>query len=118
MRASSTGIVVSALPGLLGLGLFYSLALHMHRVLHSWPHGIGEIGFPSSLVAHANIATYYFVVTLSLSIFILPGAILACLFVPRWRRFVPYFALYAFVCLVCFLLMQLAPEPYLYWWRD
>ena len=48
----------------------------------------------------------------------LPVAILLCLFVPRWKRFVPYFALYRLLFVVCWGLMQLAPEPFLYWWRD
>jgi hypothetical protein len=118
MKASRTGVVVSALPGLLALGLFYSLAIHMRRALGGWPTGIGEAGFPPSLVAHANIAAYYIAITLTVSFFTLPVAILTCLLVPRWRRFVRYFALYAFVFLVCMLLTQLAPEPFLYWWRD
>src|SRR5690349_2503713 len=82
MRASRTGIVNSALPGLLALALFYSLALHMHRALHGWPSRIGDAGFPPALVAHANIATGYIVIALTVSIFVLPLAILVCFFVP------------------------------------
>ena len=37
---------------------------------------------------------------------------------PCWRRFLRYWALYALVFWVCWGLMQLAPEPFLYWWRD
>jgi NADH:ubiquinone oxidoreductase subunit 3 (subunit A) len=118
MRTSRTGIIVSASPGLLALGLFYSLAIHMHRSLGGWPSGIGEAGFPPALLAHATIATSYFWILLLLSIFTLPVAILVCLLVPRWRHLVPYFALYALVFIVSIVLMQLAPEQYLYWWRD
>ena len=118
MRASRTGIAVSALPGLLALGLFYSLAIHMHRSLGGWPSTIGERGFPPALITHATIATNYFWISLAVSVFILPVAILVCLFVPRWRHFVRYFALYAFVFIVSIVLMQLAPDAYLYWWRD
>ena len=118
MRASRTGIVVSALPGLLALGLFYSLAIHMHRALGGWPAGIGEVGFSPALATHASIATSYFWITLAVSFFTLPVAILICLFVSRWRHLVPYLALYAFVFIVSIVLMQFAPGPFLYWWRD
>jgi hypothetical protein len=118
MRASRTGIAVSAFPGLLALGLFYSLAFHMHRALGRWPDGIGEAGFPSSLTTHAYIATTYFWIAILISVFTVPLAIVACLVIPQWRRFVPYFALYAFVFVASILLMQLAPAQFLYWWND
>jgi hypothetical protein len=118
MRASRTGIIVSAAPGFLALGLFYSLAIHMHQSLGKWPTSIGERGFPPALLTHATVATTYFWVSILLSVFILPVAILVCLFVSRWRHLVHYFALYAFVFIVSIVLMQFAPEPFLYWWRD
>ena len=100
------------------LGLFYSLAFHMYRSLGGWPTSIGERGFPRSLVAHVNATVYYFEALILLGIFIWPLAIVVCLFVPRWRRVVPYLALYALVFLGCWGIMQLAPEQFLYWWRD
>lgn len=118
MKASRTGIIVSAAPGLLSLCLFCSLALHMHGSLGGWPSCIGETGFPPALLTHATIATSYFWTLLIVSLYTLPIIIVICLFVSRWRHLVPYFALYAVVFIVCMLLMQLAPEPYLYWWRD
>jgi hypothetical protein len=118
MRVSRTGIIISAAPGLLALALFYSLAIHMYQSFGAWPSGIGERGFPAALSTHAAVATNYFWVTLVLSIFLLPVAILVCLFVSRWRRFVPYFALYAFVFIISIAIMHCAPEPFLYWWRD
>jgi hypothetical protein len=118
MRASRIGIVTSALPGFIMLGLFYTLALHMYRSLGGWPTSIGERGFPASLVAHANITMYFFIALIWFGIFILPAAILVCLLRQPWRRFVPYFGLYALAFLVCWGLMQLAPDAFLYWWRD
>ena len=100
------------------LGLFYSLAIHMHQSLGAWPTSIGERGFPPLLLTHATITATYFAVLLLLGIFVLPVAILVCLLVPRWKRFVPYFALYALLFVFCWGLMQLAPEQFLYWWRD
>ncbi|MGI8966942.1 MAG: hypothetical protein ACR2H1_12770 [Limisphaerales bacterium] len=118
MRAPRKAIIVSALPNFIMLGLFYSLAFHMYRTLGGWPTSIGERGFPASLVAHAYITMYFFIALIWFGMFILPVAILVCLLRPRWRPFVPYFALYALVFCICFGLMQLAPEPFLYWWRD
>lgn len=118
MRASRIGVVVSALPNLVMLGLFYSLAFHMHRSLGGWPTSIGERGFPPLLVTHVNIAVDYFIVLLLLSLFVLPVAIVVCLLVERWKWVVRYLALHALLFAVCWALMQLAPEQFLYWWRD
>ena len=98
--------------------MFYSLAIQMHQSLGAWPTSIDERGFPPLLVTHATVATGYFGILLLFGIFVLPVAILVCLLAPRWRRFVPYFAMYALVFVVCWGLMQLASEPFLYWWRD
>lgn len=115
---SRAGIIVSTLPGLLFLGLFYSLAIHMHRSLGRWPSGIGERGFPSALLTHAAVATNYFWAFAWSTVFILPAAILVCVLVSRWRHLIPFFALYGFMFIVSIVLMQLAPEPFLYWWWD
>lgn len=117
-RASRLGILAAASPGCILLALFYSLALHMYWRLGDWPKTIGEQGFPASLITHANITMYCFIALILFGMFILPVAILVCLLRPAWRRFVPYFALYGLVFCVCWGLMQLAPEPFLYWWRD
>jgi len=118
MKISRTGIIASALPGLLAVGLFYSLAIHMYRSLGKWPSSIGEAGFSPALLAHATIATGYFWILLPLSILTLPIATLVCLLVSRWRPLVPYFVLYAAVFAICIGIMQLAPDAFLYWWRD
>src|SRR6266496_4553212 len=114
MSTSRTGMTIAALPGVVMLALFYSLAVHMHQSLGGWPSSIGERGFPPALLTHATVATSYFALLLVVSIFTLPVAILVCLFVSRWRHLVPYFALYAFVFIVSIVLMQFAPEPFLY----
>ena len=118
MKASRTGIIVSALPSILMLGLFYSLAVHMRQSLGGWPTSIGERGFPPLLIIHAVISVDFCMALLLLSIYILPVAIVVCLLVRRWRRFVPYLALYAFFFAVCWGVMQLAPTDFLDWWRD
>ena len=61
-------VVIAVLPGLVALGLFYSLAIHMYESLGAWPVSIGEAGFPLSLIIHAAIATIYVGVIQALSI--------------------------------------------------
>ena len=118
MSTSRTVITIAALPGLVMLALFYSLALHMHQSLGGWPTSIGERGFPPALVVHSAITVNVFI-ALFLSLFVLPIPILVCLLVERWRRFAVYFAVYAGVFLLCFALTQFAaPSHFLYWWRD
>jgi len=118
MRVSRSGIVASSLPGVIMLCLFYSLALHMYLRLGAWPTSIGERGFPAPLVAHANIDMCFFIANIWFIMVVLPMAILVALLRPKWRRSVPYLALYALVFCACWGLMQLAPAPFLYWWRD
>ena len=118
LNLARPGIALAIFPPLAMLGLFYSLAIHMRQSLGAWPSSIGERGFPPLLVAHAHIASSYFVALLLLSMFVLPVIILLCLFVPPWKRFIPYFALFGLLFVICWGLMQLAPEPFLHWWID
>src|SRR4051812_27169123 len=99
MSTSRTGITIAALPGVLMLALFYSLAFHMHQTLGGWPISIGERGFPSALVMHTAVTANVFIVLL-LSLFIVPFPILACLLLKGCRRFAIYFAVYAGAALV------------------
>ena len=109
---------MAALPGMVMLALFYSLAIHMHHALGGWPASIGEGGFPPTLVAHCTVTWKVFKV-LILGLFISPLPILACLLVERWRRFAIYFAVYAGAVIVCFAITQLAaPAQFLRWWWD
>jgi len=118
MTVSRPGILASSLPGVIMLCLFYSLALHMYLRLGAWPTSVGEQDFPALLVAHANIDLYFFIANIWFGMFVLPIAILMGLLRPSWRRFVPYLVLYTLMFCVCWGLMQLAPEPFLKWWRD
>lgn len=118
MKVSRIAILVSTLPGILLLCLFYSLALHMHRSLGGWPTSIGERGFPAPLLAHASLTLNFHIAMIWFGMFVLPLAMLGGFLLPNWRRFVPYMALYLLVFCACMGLMQLAPEPFLDWWRD
>ncbi|MEI9864328.1 MAG: hypothetical protein WDN00_07180 [Limisphaerales bacterium] len=118
MKALRPGIIVSALPSLIMLGLFYSLALHMRWSLGEWPTSIGERGFPPSLLSHVNVTVLYFEALFLSMFFLVPAAIVVCLLVERWRRFVPYLALCSVLFLISWEFMQFAPDQFLYWWRD
>ena len=117
-KPSRAALALTALPALMMLGLFYSLAIHMHQSLGAWPSSIGERGFPAPLVTHAHIAAFYFSIVLLVSIFAWPAIFLLCLVVRRWRGCVYYLGVYAFSSLVCFGAMLLAPSQFLYWWWD
>ena len=116
-RKMKTGIVISILPYLLALMLFYSLAIHMHQSLGGWP-GIGTDGFPQALLIHDKIQGFYISYLLLFTIFVVPAIILVCLLVPRWRQLVVYCLVHLVSLPIFFVLMQLAPEGYLYWWWD
>jgi hypothetical protein len=117
-RQSRIAVVAALLPPLLMLLLFYSLAIHMHKSLGTWPTSIGEQGFPALLITHDTIATNYFTVLTLISIFAWPVAFLLCAIVRRWRVCVYYLCLYGFACLACLVAMLLAPSPFLNWWWD
>jgi hypothetical protein len=115
----SRGIaLLAALPALAMLGLFCSLAIHMHRSLGGWPTAIGTRGFPSALITHADIALRSFGVLLLASIVVWPVACALCAFIRGWRGALFYLGVYAVSCHVFYAAMLLAPKPFLYWWWD
>ena len=118
MKTSRMAIIVSALPSLLMLGIFYSLAIHMRWRLGAWPRSIGDRGFPAALSTHGRLAWDYCSLLFLVNLVVFPAGILVCLFVARWRPLVRYFALYALLYLVCWGLMLLAPASFLNWWWD
>ena len=118
IREMKAGIVFAILPYLLALLLFYSLAIHMHQTLDGWPERIGTNGFPAALLIHDQILSTYITYLLLFTIFVVPAIILVCLLVPRWRQLVVYCLVHLVSLPFFFVLMQLAPEGYLYWWWD
>jgi hypothetical protein len=111
-------LIISAMPSVGMLLLFYSLALHMRLSLGTWPTRMGEEGFSALLLAHVNVTAYYFIGLIWFGIFIWPVSVLVSVLVKRWRRFAVYFAYYAVMCIACWVCMQLAPESFLVWWWD
>ena len=103
---------------LLVVGLFYSLALHMHRRLGGWPERIGDAGFPDDLVVHANIAQCAFGALLFGTLLVLPLAFVFCACVPGTRSSLRYLGIYGLLSVVALGITQLAPAPFVYWWWD
>lgn len=118
MKHSRLLTAVSALPAMLMLVLFYSLAIHMYWSLGGWPKSIGEAGFPGHLLIHVNITCFYFIILVMVNIFVWPVAFLLCLIIRRWRYSIYYLAVYSLSCYVCLGAMLLAPSQFLYWWWD
>lgn len=118
MKISRIGILISALPSLVMVTLFYSLAIHMYYRLGGWPASIGNAGFPPALIMHGEFAWKFFSYLFIVSAFILPAPLLLCLITPRLRRFAVYFGFYALFYGVCWGLILLAPKAFLNWWAD
>ena len=70
------------------------------------------------LITHAEVTADFFGVLVLLSLFVLPVAIVVCLLVKRWMRFVRSLALYALLFGLCVGCMLLAPSEFLNWWWD
>lgn len=118
MKLSRAGILLSAIPSVAMLALFYSLAIHMRYSLGAWPTSIGSRGFPPGLVTHECLTWLFCAALAAVSAYAVPVAILLCLFFKHWRRFIVYFVLYALLYALCWGLMLLAPAPFLHWWWD
>ena len=115
---SRSFFVVTIVPSLVMLGLFYSLVYYMQECLGAWPTSIGLGGFLPPLVAHANIVRHYFSILLFITIFVWPIVLLLFLFIERLRGLIFYLGTYAIAVSLSLLAIFLAPSPFLYWWWD
>ena len=111
-------LIISILPYVLALLLFYSLAIHMYQSLNGWPESIGTNGFPPALLIQDQITSAYITCLLLFTIFVVPAIILLCLLVPRFRYLVFYFVVHFVSLPICYGLINLAPNDFLYWWWD
>jgi len=118
MKVSGKGLLISAMPGLMVLGLFYGLAMHMYLSLGGWPNSIGERGFPWTLVVHSRVTWKLCQLFLLTAVFAAQIALIVCLFERRWRIGAPYFIAYLVCSWACWGLMMLAPGSFLNWWWD
>jgi len=117
-KISRKARILIALPSLIMLGLFYSLAVHMHQTLGKWPETIGNRGFPKDLLWHASVAGNVFGWLLMFTVLALPVVFLASVGVKKWRGVIPYLSAHAISFGICVALMFLAPSRFLNWWWD
>lgn len=118
LKPTPRGAVLSSLPSLLMVTLFYSLAVHMYRSLGDWPAEIGGVGFSTILRIHASVAVDYTVFLLLITVFAWPIAFVVCVLVNRWRALVPHLAVHAVSFVASWCLFRLAPSGFLVWWSD
>ena len=118
VKVTWKGVLISILPSLLMLILFYSLAVHLYQYLGKWPESIGDTGFPHSLIVHESVSINYFTILLLLNLFVWPIALLLCVAIRRWRRVVFYLGTYMLSYFVLWGLVLLAPSGFLNWWWD
>ena len=117
-KPSRAELLVAALPSLIALVLYYSLAIHMKLALGEWPTSIGEKGFSPALLTHAFVEKRYFVALLWFGIFVFPIALLVCALLPRLRRLLLLLAISAAIFLASCLLRLCVPPAFFWWWLD
>ena len=110
--------IIAVTPWSLGLGLYWSLAIHMYLSLGNWPEMIGTRGFAPALLLHTEIQSNYLAVLSLFTIFVCPVMFLLCLFIERLKKMVIYPSLQILGIPLFLLQMVLAPEGYRDWWWD
>lgn len=108
---------LTAMPGLLALAAFFSLAVHMRSRLRGWPDSCGTHKLPQELVVHFEIAAWLFsVVFVTLCCMPLVLALFAA--VPQLRSRIIYPACFSVANWLCFFTTFLAPDAFQNWWWD
>lgn len=107
----------AALPGLLVLAAFYSLAIHMHTRLGGWPDFYGTDRLPGGLLPHVQFAYWMFTAGLLLAL-CMPAVLAVFALAPRLRSGMIYPASCGLACWLGLLLTALAPTGFLQWWWD
>ena len=110
-------LVFAALPGLIALLGFYSLAFHMHSSLGAWPDFYGTEGLPQALVTHHNLSSWAFTVALLIALG-MPLVLALCALVPRLRSHMIYPSFCGAACWLCLFLTALSPAGFQNWWWD
>jgi hypothetical protein len=111
------GVVAATLPAAVFLGLFASLAFHLHGHFQGWP-GLGTDGFPPALALHSDLAYGAFGTLFLGTLTAWPLAVLVCALVPRLRPGLRYLGLFALATGLAVAATMLAPGGFLSWWWD
>ena len=108
---------LTAVPGLVALSAFYSLAIHMHARLGGWPELSGSETLPPELVTHARVSLALFTYVLLLALG-MPLVLTLFALVPRLRPVMLYAATCGAACWAGLALTFCAPSGFLQWWWD
>ena len=111
-------IGAAVMPGVIMVGSFYTLAIHMYASLGGWPTTLGESGLSQSLVMHADWTLWYFEAMILTVLFAWPIALVVCIFFSQLRRFIAPLSLFGVSFALCFILMLLGPAGFQNWWWD
>ncbi len=117
-KISRKARVIVAVPSVVMLLLFYSVAIHIHQALGAWPESIGTNGFPKGLLWHSDVGSDVFGALLFFTLFILPVIFLVAVFSKRFRGVIPYLSAHAIAFGICLGLTCFAPSGFLRWWWD
>lgn len=112
------GVIGAVLLPLTCLIAFYLLAVHMYLSLGGWPQSIGDAGLSHGLKLHANLHFWWLQVVGFATLYVWPIVFVLAAVISRARHLIPYLVIYALAAVLCYGLTQLAPAPFLYWWRD
>jgi hypothetical protein len=110
-------LALTALPGLLLLVTFFSLAVHMHSRLGGWPDFYGTDGLPLELVTHSSVSEWVFSIVLLLAL-CMPLVLALFAIVPQLRTGMIYPASCAATSWLCLFMTALAPAGFQRWWWD
>ena len=111
------GFLWSMTLPLLGLGLYFALAVHLRTTLGHWPTAIGQN--PGSwLFALHEKAAWQMAVVIAHSLYALPAVIVLSLLSKRWRHVGVYALSYGGAVVTAYRLMNLAPPSFVNWWWD
>lgn len=106
------GVVIAMLPPIIGLALFYSLAVHFYLSQGHWPDWSEGKEISPALVLHERIQMWWIVAVGLMSFYLWPPAMVLCAAVPKARWFLIYLAIFTLTALACFGLALLAPGPF------
>ena len=110
--------IIAVMPWSLALGLYWSLAIHLHLSFGGWPEMYETTGFSSALLLHAKIQYNYLMFLSLLTLFVCPVMFLLCLLIKRLKKLVIYPSLQILGGILFILQMLFAPDGYTDWLWD
>ena len=112
-----TSVLLASTPAVIWLILYFALAAHLRLGLGRWPETIGDNPDTPLFKLHTEVVWRYFGYML-LSVFAVPLIVAVLVFIPSCRRHAVHFVVYAIAVGLAWLLMNLAPGSFVYWFFD